>query len=83
MPRLLVDAQGARTSRHRGRARSGDAGNGAGDRVRAELFGPRPVAPRETRIGFLVYPAGAYREARVSIDDVETDETDGFVTPVE
>jgi hypothetical protein len=55
----------------------------AGDRVRAELFGPRPVAGGETRTGFLVYPAGRYREARVAIEDVETEETEGFVTSVQ
>ena len=36
----------------------------------------------ETRTGFLVYPAGTYREAQVSIEDVETEETEGFATPV-
>jgi hypothetical protein len=59
------------------------AQNAAGERVRAELFGPKPIRPGETRIGYLVYPAGKYREARVSIDDVETDESEGFVAPVE
>jgi hypothetical protein len=80
----LVDAQGAAHEPLAGGALAGAiAGNGAGERVRTELFGPRPVTAGETRVGFLVYPAGVYREARVSIDDVETDETDGFVTPVE
>jgi hypothetical protein len=37
---------------------------------------------RETRIGFLVYPPEVPRGACV-IEDVETEESDGFVTPVE
>ena len=59
------------------------ARNAAGERVRAELFSSRPIGAQETRIGFLVYPPGRYREARVSIEDVETEESDGFVTAVE
>jgi hypothetical protein len=59
------------------------ASNAAGERVRAELFGTNPVAAGETRIGFVVFPAGRYRDARVSIEDVETEESDGFVAPVE
>jgi hypothetical protein len=59
------------------------ASNVAGEKVRADLFGPRPIPAGETRTGFLVYPAGQYREARVSIEDVETEESEGFVTPVQ
>jgi hypothetical protein len=59
------------------------ASNAAGEKVRADLFGARPIPAGETRIGFLVYPPGQYREARVSIEDVETDESEGFVTPVQ
>lgn len=84
-PRLsLVDAQGASHEPLAGSALAAALAPGAGgDRVRAEAFGPRPIKAGETRVGFLVYPPGSYREARVSIDDVETDETEGFVTPVE
>lgn len=84
-PRLsLVDAQGGSHEPLAGSALAAAlAKNAAGDRVRSELFGPTPIAARETRIGFLVYPPGRYREARVSIEDVETDEADGFVAPVE
>lgn len=59
------------------------AANAAGERVRAEQFRATPIRAGETRIGFLVYPAGSYREARVSIEDVETAESEGFVAPVE
>lgn len=80
----LVDASGTAHDALAGGALAGAlAKNAAGERVRAELFGPKPIGPGETRIGFLVYPPGKYREARVSIDDVETDESEGFVTPVE
>jgi hypothetical protein len=55
----------------------------AGDRVRAGLLTATRVGARATVRRFLVYPPGTYREARVSIDDVETGETEGFVTPVQ
>jgi hypothetical protein len=80
----LVDAEGNAHEPLAGPTLAGAlASNGAGSRVRAELFGPTAIAGGLTRVGFLVYPAGRYREARVSIDDVETDESEGFVTPVE
>ena len=84
-PRLsLVDAQGTSHEPLAGAALAAAlANNEAGQRVRAELFGATPIAARQTRVGYLVYPPGRYREARVSIEDVETEEADGFVAPVE
>jgi len=80
----LVDANGTSHEPLAGAALAGAlANNAAGQRVRSELFGTKPIGARETRIGFLVYPPGKYKEARVSIEDVETEESDGFVTPVE
>src|SRR5579875_2084648 len=55
----------------------------AGDRVRAALLRKQRVAPHTTVSGFLVFPPGTYREARLALTDVETGETEGFVTPVE
>ena len=55
----------------------------AGDRVRAALLRKQRVAPHTTVSGFLVFPPGTYREARLALTDVETDETEGFVTPIE
>jgi hypothetical protein len=55
----------------------------AAARVQAERLAARPIAARATVRGYLVYPAGVYREARIAIEDVETGETEGFVTPVE
>ena len=55
----------------------------AGDRVRAELLAARRVPAHTTVSGFLVFPAGSYHEARLTIEDVETGEGEGFVTPVE
>jgi len=55
----------------------------AGDRIRAERLTARRIPPHTTATGWLVYPAGAYREAQVSIEDVETEESEGFVAPVE
>jgi hypothetical protein len=80
----LVDAGGSSHEPLAGSALAGAiASNAAGERVRSELFGEKPIAARETRVGFLVFPPGKYKEARVSIEDVETEESDGFVTPVE
>ncbi len=55
----------------------------AADRVRHELLGKLEVAARTTSFRFLVYPSGVYREARIAVEDVETGESDGFVTAVE
>ncbi len=55
----------------------------AAERVRTERLAARPIAPHTTARGYLVYPAGDYREARIAIEDVETGETEGFVTPVQ
>jgi hypothetical protein len=54
-----------------------------GERVRAEPLRPGRIAPATTVTGFLVYSPGRYREARLTIEDVETGEGEGFVTPVE
>ena len=84
-PRLsLVDGQGGSHEPLAGPAlATALAKNAAGEQVRAELVGAQPIAAHETRVGYLVYPPGRYREARVSIEDVETEETEGFVTRVE
>jgi len=55
----------------------------AGDRVRAEPLRAERIDPHSTRSGYLVYPAGSYREAEVAIEDVETQESDGLVVPIE
>lgn len=55
----------------------------AGERVRAEMLRRRPIAANTTVSAYLVYPPGVYREARISLEDVETGETEGFVTRVE
>jgi len=55
----------------------------AADRVRREQLPSGRIAAKTTVSGFLVYPAGEYREANIAIEDVETTETEGFVTRVE
>ncbi len=56
----------------------------AGDRVRRELLSrPLKVAPGATAVRFLLFPAGAYGEARIELEDVETGERDGAVTAVQ
>jgi hypothetical protein len=80
----LVSAAGDPTGPLRGASLEGALAPGpAGDRVRSELLTARKVAPHTTLAGYLVFPAGTYREARVTIEDVETGEGEGFVTPVE
>ena len=59
------------------------AGGAAGARVRKEQLSGRKVPPQTTVEGFLVYPAGTYREAQIGIEDVETGETEGFVAKVQ
>lgn len=80
----LVAADGA--TREPLAAAAADAAlvSGAGaDRVRRELLGRLEVPPRTTAVRFVVFPPGPYREARVSVEDVETGERDGFVAPVQ
>jgi hypothetical protein len=80
----LVPAGGDATLPLSGAALAAALASGtAGDRVRAEPLRPVPIAPRTTVRGYLVYPRGVYREARVGIEDVETEETEGFVAPVQ
>ncbi len=80
----LVPAEGAAAGPLTGAALAAALAPGAaGDRVRAEILRAGRVAAHTTRTGYLVYPPGAYREARIAIEDVETGESEGFVTPVE
>jgi hypothetical protein len=79
----LVPAAGDATAPLTGPALEAALAHGpAGDRVRAELLTSRRVAPHTTLAGYLVFPPGTYREARVTIEDVETGEGEGFVAPV-
>jgi hypothetical protein len=80
----LVPADGAAAAPLSGAALEAALAPGpAGDRVRGDLLRGRPVAAKTTVTAYLVYPRGIYREARVALVDVETGETEGFVTPVE
>jgi hypothetical protein len=55
----------------------------AGDRVRAERLTRAEIPAHTTVTRFLVYPPGAYGEARLTITDVETGESEGLVAPVQ
>ena len=80
----LVATSGESAAPLAGAARAAALAAGpGGDRVRAEPLTARPVKPHTTEAGYLVYPAATYREARIGLEDVETQETEGFVTPVE
>jgi len=58
-------------------------GTGAiADGVRARLLERTRVAPGTQVERFLVFPPGEYGEAQVSVEDVETGESDGFQVPV-
>jgi hypothetical protein len=59
-----------------------DGGPG-GSAVRTNQLGDRRIAPKTTVTAYLVYPAAEYDEARVSFEDVETGESEGFVAPVD
>jgi hypothetical protein len=79
----LMNAAGDATAPLGGGALSAALAEGAGGaRVRKELLSGRKIPPKTTVAGFLVYPAGTYREAQIGIEDVETGETEGFVAPV-
>lgn len=54
-----------------------------GDRVRRELLGRLEVPAGSTAVRFAVYPGSGYRDARINLEDVETQEMDGFVAPVQ
>ncbi|HZP41501.1 MAG TPA: hypothetical protein VFD84_08300 [Candidatus Binatia bacterium] len=80
----LVAADGTTALPLAGAAAAAALAPGAGgDRVRAQLLGGGAVGAGTTVAGYLLYPGGSYREARVSVEDVETGETDGFVAPVQ
>jgi hypothetical protein len=80
----LAAADGATALPLAGGALDAALAGGGAERVRAELLRKRlTVAPRSSVVRFLVYPAGQWREARVSVVDVETDETEGFVAGLE
>jgi hypothetical protein len=80
----LVSSGGEPTGPLAGAALEGAIAPGpAGERVRSEPLRAGRVKANTTVYGYLVYPPGAYREARVTIEDVETGESEGFVTPVQ
>ncbi len=80
----LVNAEGATSSPLAADAVTSALRPGAGgDRVRRELLGRVVVPGRSTAVRFAVYPGGGYREARINVEDVETQESDGFVAPVQ
>jgi hypothetical protein len=81
---VLVTEQGATgQALSRDSAAAGLVPGAGGDRVRRDLLDHLEVKPRSTAVRYLVYPAGTYREARISIEDVETKESDGLVLPVQ
>lgn len=81
---VLVRADGSEGKPLTGAAlEAGIAAGEGGARVRAERLERLVVAPKTTAVRFLVYPPGPYREARVSVEDVETGESDGFFVNVE
>jgi hypothetical protein len=55
----------------------------AADRIRAERLERVEVAPNSTAVRFTVYPPGRWTNAQISIEDVETGETEGFMTAVQ
>jgi hypothetical protein len=80
---LMTEAGDAKSPLAGGALDAALAAGAAGARVRKEQLSGRKVLPRTTVEGFLVYPAGTYREAQIGIEDVETGETEGFVAKVQ
>jgi hypothetical protein len=80
---LMTDSGDAKGPLGGGALDAALAPGAAGARVRKEQLSSRRIAPRTTVEGFLVYPPGAYREAQIGIEDVETGETEGFVAKVQ
>jgi hypothetical protein len=79
----LVDAAGQGRRSLTGAALESALATGPpADRVRAELLDRRRIPARSTLQGYLVFPPAVYREARITIEDVETGEGEGFVAPV-
>lgn len=58
-------------------------GNAAAAKVRGALLERSRVSAGQTVQRYLVFPPGAYTDAQVSIEDVETGESDGFVVPLQ
>jgi len=58
-------------------------GDAAGAEVRAKLLDRETVPGGQTAVFFLLYPKGTYRETLISVEDVETGETEGFQTRLE
>jgi hypothetical protein len=79
----LVDAGGSpATALEGGRLEAAIAPGEGGAAVRRAPLRPGRIAPKTTVVGYLLYPPATYREARISIEDVETGETEGFVSPI-
>jgi len=55
----------------------------AADRIRTERLERVEVAPNTTAVRFTIYPPGKWTNAQISIEDVETGETEGFMTAVQ
>jgi hypothetical protein len=81
---LVATGSGEAAAPLAGRALDAAVAPGApGDKLRGELLRARRVPPHTTAGGYLVFPAGSYAEARITIEDVETGEGEGFVVPVQ
>jgi len=80
----LVDAGGSPANALAGsRLDAAIAAGPGGAAVRSAPLRKGRIAANTTLVGYLVYPAAGYREARITIEDVETGESEGFVSPIE
>jgi hypothetical protein len=79
----LLDKGGEPVNALENGARSASLGAGApAESVRMRLLERTRVPPGTQIERFLVFPPGAYPEAQVAVEDVETGESDGFQVPV-
>jgi hypothetical protein len=81
---VLVTGSGSVASALSGGALATSLGSGTATApVRAGLLEREQVPGRATIHRYLVFPEGAYTHAQVSVQDVETGESDGFVVPLQ
>jgi hypothetical protein len=81
---VLVTGSGDVARTLSGRALEATLGSGkAATTVREALLDHERVPNRATIQRYLVFPEGSYTHAQVSVQDVETGESDGFVVPLQ
>jgi hypothetical protein len=77
----LVTTQGKREkpiSPDAAASKTGQGGSGLGDKLRDGAIAEGEIAAGESRTGYLYFRASTYRNARVTLVDIESEEPEGF-----